>query len=262
MNINKRIEVFLLGLISAVFTLPLASAQFFYDSSNIRYSIEQGINVFINFFAPFFEAIIGDYSRNEFFLAKVLFMIMLFVVVRLVSQKIPAFEKQKGVATVIAIVVSILGVRYIPEDSLIAGLILPYTTLAIAILVGLVFLIYFFAVFKSGMLGLGRRLAWIFFGIVFAVLWFDRADQISPIANQIYGWTLVAIVLVLIFDRKIKVYFSTWELKGFEKHISNREILTLYGELETAERHGHTPEGKSEVKRIKERLRELKKGED
>ena len=78
--------------------------------------------------------------------------------------------------------------------------------------------------------GAGRRLSWIFFGIIFFVLWIYQADKIGPIANQIYGWTMAAIVLIFIFDKNIHYYFKTWEISAFYKGANERTIASLQAE--------------------------------
>lgn len=241
--------------ISSVLASSFVSAQFgYFGASDLSYSIKQGLDIFTSFFSPFFEVLVGEYSTSEFFFAKVLLLILLFVIVRFVMLKVPKFEDQRGVSTIIAAVVSILGVRYLREAGLIEGIILPYSVLAVSLLVGFVFFIYFLAVYKSDIGSLGRRLAWMFFGIVFVVLWLSRAPALSVTANWIYILTVIAVGLVFTFDRKIRSYFALWEIKGLERHISDKIVLNLLDELEKAEKHFDTEYGKREIKRIKDQL--------
>jgi len=234
MDIKKRFEIFLFSLISSLFALPIVSAQLYYDASTIRYSIERGIDVFINFFAPFLEAILGGYTSGEFLFAKGMLLILLFVIIKAILGYTPILKDQKGPIILIAVIISIFAVRFISEEGLIAGILLPYGVLGVALATVLPFLLYFFFVNNSDFAGPGRKLMWIFFAIIFSVLWLYRADVIGPIGNQIYFWTMAAVVLSFVFDRKIKEYFLIAERNKTMEEIDTRAAIKLFNEYKDA----------------------------
>jgi hypothetical protein len=166
------------------------------------------INAAIAVFGPLFAAIIGDYSTNEFFFAKVLLFILLFVIVYVVLKKTPFFGDHKGVGIIIALVVSIFAVRFISENQLIQGILLPYGTLGVALTTLLPFLIFFYFIHESEMTGMGRRIVWVVFLVIFFVLWAYKADKLEDISNQIYVWTMVAVVAATVWDKQLHKYFG------------------------------------------------------
>ncbi|MEM3122382.1 MAG: hypothetical protein QXH60_02995, partial [Candidatus Pacearchaeota archaeon] len=142
----------------------------------------------------------------------------------------------------------------------ILGLLLPYTTLGIAITTIVPFLIFAYGVHVIGLPGIGRKVAWIFFGIIFIILWIYKADQINPIGNQIYLWIIILIGGMLLFDRRIHAYFSGMNIKEFERVSIENEIANLQADLHRIMVNAGpspSPEQKRTIERIRKRLRRL-----
>jgi len=224
--------------------MPLVSASS-HISGSVRDTLRESLQVVIAFLTPFLEAVLGDYSTGEFFFAKVLFLILLFVFIKVILGRVPMFANQGGVAVTVALIVSILAVRFISESGVIFGLLLPFGTLGIVLATVLPFVIYFY--FVHSVLGagyVGRRLLWVLFGVVFVLLWINRADAISDLGNQIYGVMTAVIVLSILLDRQIHKYFTGSEMRGFFSQANVRSIAKLqeeylrYVHLDTA--HGRT----------------------
>lgn len=217
--------------------LPLISAYGF----NF-YSISQGpqdvIQIVKDFTSPFFEALLNTSAYSEFFFAKVLLLILVFVVVYFILQKSEflGLQNQKGILLIITSVISILALRYLPENDLISGILLPYNALGLAITIFLPFLIYFFFVEKSVPFSAGRRIAWIVYLVIFGVLWAMRSQELSHTANNIYLFGAIAAVLALIFDSKIHNYFQLGELRKFERALSTQSKVKLINELQDIQR--------------------------
>ena len=207
--------------------------------------------------SPFFETLLNDSSQNEFFFVKVLIMILLFLIINAVFKKIPRIGENSGVSLIISAIVAILSVRYISDSQLITGILLPYTTLGIVVATAIPFLIFFWLINTTKLGGIGRRIGWAGFGIVYAFLWKSRYSDLSPLGNQIYGALLIMIIAAVLFDRKIHEYFSIWEIKKLEKTITDKIVLELLDDLEKAERHIETDAGKQQATNIRKRLREL-----
>ncbi len=193
-----------LGLIIILSVLPLVSAQILpYDwGSTFRQAIENVEDIL----TPIFEALLGTGS-GEYFFAKVLLFLLLFFVIFTVVGKIPNLGDNAAVVFIIATVVSILSIRYLPEDTFILALMLPYSTMGMAIAVFLPFLIYFFFVHTSVPGTFGRRIAWIVFGIVFLFLWIVRGAELGS-ANWVYAAGVGAVFISFLFDSSVHRYFQ------------------------------------------------------
>lgn len=253
---NKKILiVFFLTLI-----LPLISAQSLFQNLDLGEGMRQLIDQAIGFGTPVFEIIIGDYSGSEFFFAKVMLLFLLVVVIYIILDRLPIFEGLRNISMIISIIISVLAVRFISENQLILGILLPYGTLGVALTAALPFLIWTYGVHSLGISGLGRRIAWIFFGIVFITLWIYKSTDIGPLGNQIYFWTSIAIAAMIFFDRRIHAYFSGADMRRYERTLSDKQISDLQAELSRLLRESEpspSPEQRRTIERIRRRLRHL-----
>jgi len=211
------------------------SAQY-YGSSPFSYldlgqGVRQIIDQSVNFLAPIFEVVLGDYSGSEFFFTKVLLLILLFAIIYFVLERTPLFEGKRGIVYIIALIISVIAIRFISENQLVNMILLPYGTLGIALTTILPFLIFAYFIHTTDMPGIGRKLSWLFFGIIFFILWVYKADGIGEIGNQIYFWTMLAMVIMLIFDKRIHAYFKGLDVKKFEQEAHDNEIVNLQNQL-------------------------------
>ncbi len=214
MEIKKSYGLIGLSLILISLILPLISA-YSYGSIDLRHGADQVINTAIDFASPFFEVIIGDYSGSEFFLAKCLLLVIFYIIISFVlkSAKLAGLDQNKFALLVVSVAISILSIRYIPENDIIRAMILPYSVMGIAISIIFPFIIFAFFLHKSDIGKIGRRFGWITYIIIFMVLWNSRSYELSPIGNQIYGWLLAAAILMLILDKQIHDYLGIQELQ-------------------------------------------------
>lgn len=263
---NEKRKLITLSFIFVIFALSLStivSAQ--YGSSPFSFidlgqGMRQLIDQAINFFTPVFEIVIGDYSGSEFFFTKVMLLLLLFVVIYFVLDHVPLFQGYRGINYIVALIVSIIAVRFISENQLVLGILLPYGTLGVALTTILPFFIFAYFIHTTGMPGIARKLCWIFFGIVFLVLWIYKADQIGDIGNQIYFWTTIAMAIMLILDKRIHAYFRGLDIKRFEQDAHENEIANLQIELRRLiTMGGATPsqEIKNQIRKMQRRIRHL-----
>jgi len=162
---------------------------------------------------------------DEFLLAKILLFIIIFIVVNMVLQKNFLFSSDKRLNTIIALAISILSIRFIPNNDFIQAMILPYTTLGIAITTILPLVVFFFFLHQSNIGQFGRRAGWLIFGSIFIGLWSMRGPELGY-ANNIYWIAAIFVVISLIFDKSIHSYFglSSWR-KVREEARSDRRVL-------------------------------------
>ncbi len=220
-----RKEVGLSLLILSMF--PIISAEPAPEAVQFTQEI---INSAIGVATPIFQFIIGDYSTNEFFATKVMMLILLFVVIQAILKKVNLFDAGNSVAIVIAAVISIIAIRFISENQLTLGILLPYGTLGIVILTSLSLMIVFYFIHTTNLGSIGRRLIWSFFALVYIMLFIYRYNELGSLTRSIYGWSIALIIFFLIFDRGIHRYFSVWELNTFYHGADQKTIAALQAE--------------------------------
>lgn len=253
-----------LSALFAMMAMPFVSAYGL--AIDISRGPEMVINFVKDFTSPFFAALLNTSAYSEFFFAKVLLLILVFVVVYYVlrQSEFLGIQRQKGVLLIITSVVSILAMRYLPENDLINGILLPYNTLGLAITIFLPFLIYFFFVEKSVQSGGGRRFAWIIYMVIFGILWISRHSRLSKVGNYIYLAGLIVALFILMFDTSIHKYFQLSDFRRGSEHtrISNKiKLAKEWEEVHEAWRKKQISQSEfeREIKRItdaQERLAE------
>lgn len=225
-NKSPKNKVFLILLL--VLILPLSSSLM--DFSSASYQIERGITDVTIAAKPIFQALFGDYGSSDFLFVKVLLFILMIIVIKSILVKVDFFGNNSKLVAIISIIVPILSIRYMGDNEIIRGILLPYSTLGIAITTLLPFILFFYFIHFSKMGGFGRRISWIFFLIIFLVLWNSRYSSLSPLGNRIYWWTGVIAVVLFMFDRNIHNYFKKWELDNFYKGANQKTIAALQSE--------------------------------
>ena len=218
-----------------IFLLSLVSAQYsrgsVFNNLNLGDGMRQLIDQAVLFITPIFEYVLGEYSGGELFFAKSLFLILLVVIIFVITQKLPLFEDNKPIGIIVSLIISSLSVRFLSENDYILGILLPYTTLGIVISSILPLMVFVYFTYQSGMSGLGRKMAWIFFGVTFFVLWYYRYDEIGNVGNTIYIITMIISAIFLVFDRKVAAYFGGMDIREFEKSARDSEIVNLQNQL-------------------------------
>ncbi len=255
--ILKRGEIFAFVFVVLLLAMPLASAQFsggyFY---NAQLTVGPVLESAIGILAPIFQFAVGDYSNSETFIMKVLLLILLIAIIGSILRAIPRFEEMNDATlNIVTVIISVIAIRFLATSNLVEGILLPYGTLGAAILMILPFILWFWFIHQSRMGPGMRKFAWGFFMIIFFVFWTTRAPIMGKLANQIYGWAMVVMIFVLIFDRSIHRYFKTEEAnKAMDDHI--RDKLTVKKNLyrQAAENNDI-----QEMRRIEREIRRLAK---
>jgi hypothetical protein len=248
---KKRIQ----GLFLFFMSLSFASAQ--PDSSNVTNDL---IRVIQGILTPFFEVLLGTSSYDDFFFAKILFFLLLFIVIFTIFKKVELFEKVEKLIPIISLIISLLAVRYISEEGFFSGILLPYTTLGISIITFLPFLIYFWFVHTTVKTSIGRRFAWILYGLVFILLWGSRRSDLTSGMNWIYFLGIVIIGLIFLLDKNIHEYFGTAKAAKLKRGFILKQIADIEADL-TKYRSIIDPSGETKqvISKLEERHRELRK---
>ena len=221
MNKKKGLVSFLFAFLM-IKIIPLVSAYGLggfgnaFSSIDLRQGWESIMSGGESFLAPIFRLLL-DTNSGEFFFAKCLALILLFVVIYYVLERSDVFGRRKGVIFTIAFVVSVLSMRFMPENDFIKGILLPYGTLGAAILTLLPFIIYFFFVEQHISGGFGRRAAWALYGIIFFFFMMYRmatGDSFNSLMGWVYICGLILVLICFFFDSSIHSYFDTASFRG------------------------------------------------
>ncbi len=234
------------------------------DYSSIRDFVVRIIDSILGILSPVFEVLIGPYSASEFFFAKVLLLFLLVIVTKSVLDKTPLGEGNERISTFIAVIVSLLAIRFINENDLIGGILIPYGTLGVAITTIIPLVVFFWFVHRTNVGPFGRKFFWATFVIILLVLWAAKSDKISEISNWIFGLVLITAVLLMIFDKSVHSYLGIGDLRKYEKDRNKRRIWEAKKELDNLEEHFQNrrlgfKDYKEEKKRIKDYIKELSK---
>lgn len=186
---------------------------------------------------------------NEFLFAKIILMILIFIIVYTVSKesifKGYADDKGKPLLYIVSGAVAILSIKYLP-DNMIQAILLPYSSLGVGLTVFLPLMIYFFFLHQSKMGIFGRRAGWVIFGASFLALWSTRYDLLGE-ANWIYWIGIAFIVCCFLFDNRIHKHFGLYGIKKLEamsKEKLHRHWKREKFQLEEDYRNGHLGEGR------------------
>ncbi len=177
-------------------------------------SLPQGVTDVFSFIVGDVSAA-GSVSLEEVIIVKFLVFILLLAIINTAVQRIPGLGDTKGLAFIIALVVSLIGTRFLTSGELINFIWLPYGTLSVVLSSLLPFLIafFFFQGFDSTVI---RKVGWTAFLVIFIGLayfrWNDFSLSVSTgggTFNLAWIYLIIAIIsgLLLIFDKNIHAAF-------------------------------------------------------
>lgn len=201
-NMKKGVLV-ILGLLFSMFLVGLVCAQPLGGfGDKVKSFLDAGTNVM----EPVARYVLGDVGDTAMVFAKVLFFIIVLSIVWLSLDRTEFFSEYEWVHWIISIIVAILAIRFLSDQSWIQAILLPYSTLGIAISAGLPFVIYFLVV-NVGMkdaTSTVRSIAWIFFGVIFVGLWFTTE---SGQGVWLYPITTLACLIMILLDGTFQRFF-------------------------------------------------------
>ena len=179
------------------------------------------------------DMILDINSFDEFLFAKLLlFTLILIITYTVISNEQNTLfggNKNKPIQWIISSAVSILAIRYLP-DNFIQAIMLQYGSLAVGITVFLPLMIYFFFIHQSGIGHFGRRAGWVVFAASFFALWSFRYEDLGS-ANWIYWIAIGFVVVSIIFDKTIHRYFSLADFRKAEKKLNRKTVWALEDQI-------------------------------
>lgn len=231
-SVNFKLIMKLRGIYSLFVLSIIFVSMFGFVSAGPVESANSAIDSATRFLEPILKLVLGDTPSGEFLFAKVLFLVIILSIVWVTLSRVPLFSDYDYVLWAVSIAVSILAVRWISSETIINTIILPYSALAIALTAGLPFVLFFLVV-NVGMAGPHstlRRIAWIFFAVVFVGLWISRYDTLTTVGDgfngsYIYIWTAILAFLVCLMDGTINHFFVQLQIEKAGVN-SKEELIT------------------------------------
>ena len=168
---------------------------------------------------------VAGINSEALLFARLLLLIIFITVIFSTIGKLSFFSKSKGVLWIVSLGVGILAVRFF-SPQMVATVLIPYTALGFAVTAIIPFIIFFFLV-NVGMKNnraIVRRVAWIFFAVIFIGLWIQ-----SPTGDQNFKhiYLVVAIVAIIMMklDGTIKRFFHEIEVEGKLRVFDDKEYF-------------------------------------
>jgi hypothetical protein len=214
-------------LLSLVFGVLFMSMSFVSAQSGPIDAISRAIGSVVDFIEPVTALIVGATPGGEFLFVKILLMIIVFSIVWIVLKNFDFFSEHNRFLVLISLIVTILAVRFLDSTEAISTILLPYSTLGIAITAGIPFIVYSLVI-NVGFKGphkLIRRVAWIFFASIFIFLWFVRWNDIGNLGRFIYPLTAVASIVMLFLDGTINGLLTQMKIEKAQSQ-NKEELLT------------------------------------
>jgi len=234
-----------------VFSLLMINLVGFVSAQGIAGGIQGFFDKFAETANPIAKFFVGDIDAadlggltpGEALFAKVLVFFIVLIIVTLAVRTVPRVGDSKGIAFIVSLLVTMLGVRYITSGSLIKTIWLPNGALAVVLAAFLPFVIFFFFLegFESTTF---RKIGWIAFLVIFFGLAIMRWSEFAAEGKFNAAWLYVIVaglsLLMLIFDRSIHAMFvvqGLMKVKDAEKRLEAARVVTeienFRGELRT-----------------------------
>lgn len=203
---NKKNMLLLLVSFGLIFSIGLASAQWFFD---FRSASQTWIMWIQDIFGPFFEVFLGP---GGYLFERILFLFIVFSVAYLMIGKIPVFQENKGAKWVVTIAVSLLSVRFLVESQYIRTILLPYSVLGIILAAGIPIIILFYFIYSFQDKDVLRKILWISSGAIYLGLWFSRYSELGDL-SWIYFIAAVASLIFMLADGTIRRALINQQMK-------------------------------------------------
>jgi hypothetical protein len=198
MNAHRFIAFAFLLVIGAS---SLASA---YSFGSARSFTQDVIDAYVDFGEPVLQALFGGFGWSGLYLfERFLLFLLVLSLLYVILGNMELFKKNIVVRWLVAIIVPLIGMRFVDFEWLTAVL-FTYKVFAIASTTAIPLVMFFFFVHSVGkQYPHVRKILWVLFLGVYLGLWATATDSVASTA---YVWTFIAALLLLLFDAKIEYY--------------------------------------------------------
>jgi hypothetical protein len=246
----------LLGIVLSILLIGNVSAYYF---PTARYATYDVINSVVGTLEPILGALFGGGGWSGIYLfERLLLFIILASIIFLVLGKWDLFEKQHFLKWLIAVIIPLLGLRWIDYQWLTA-ILNQYQFLAIVLLVVFPFILYFLFLYNiAGDHGIIRKLGWMFFVGIYIGLWSGTTNDNS---SAIYFWTMVGALICLFGDDLINRRFRAIGYAKQDRTFRDNEIQRMnkmISDLLKGITDGTHPNPKGAQRQIKDLERHIK----
>ena len=263
----KRLSVnSLLSIASVVFVSGIASAA---TGSNaftpIADILDNLFSTITSILDVVFKYLIGSSSSDGgIFFAKLLIFFTVFAIVYVTLGKMNFFEEAKWAKWLIAILLPVMGVRFITPE-FIDAIILSNSVFVVAVTAGLPFVLFFFIV-KDWESKFSRRAAWIFFAVVFLAMYGVKFDGLSEGARWIYPGAALFAFLMALFDGTMKKFMVGVKVDKANSEVIGQDIKDVQRRLRLAHEdyvkggvYATEADYRNEVEQLNNRIKALSK---
>lgn len=232
----KKGAVLILSLLVVTLMISFVSAD------PIPTSVGRALDGVFEVIRPILELALGtpanasgfNSSISEFFLGKLLIGIIFVTVVLTILEVIPPFDKSVGIQWTLAIVIGILGIRFL-SPALIETIILPYSAIAVAITAIIPLLLAFFFIERSISSPIIRRFFWALFAVIFTCLYFARYDKLSSATETWVVWVYPAAavlgIVFLLMDGTLQRFMAKWRVERSSVGMNTPALISLNKQL-------------------------------
>ena len=192
----------------------------------------------------FISSVIFDLNAfNELLFAKILILLIIFFVVFSVLDKNSIFGigvrlSDKKITIIISSAISILSVRYLPNN-FVEAILLQYSAFAVGITTLLPLLIFFFFIHQSGVGSFGRKSGWALYGIALGALTAFIYSDLGA-ARYLYWIGIIIVIVAFLFDKPIHAQFNLSDIRNQRKeqdlqryHHNLKRIKEMKASLDT-----------------------------
>lgn len=208
--------------------IPLTRAGPVEGVEQLLTGLGQVIIIIIQFLS---DTILNINSFDEFLFAKMIFFILIFLIIYVTIKKNDFFGDNETILRIISIAISILSVRFIP-DELVQTLFLQYGTLGAAIGMFVPFAIMLFFLHQSNFGPLPRKIGWILYGVSYVAIFSYTYPDITGIASYVYWVGIIGTIIVFFFDRQIHAAFGSAELRKAKHGAESERYATIQGKID------------------------------
>lgn len=176
---------------------------------------------------------LGGLTAGEALFAKVLVFFIVLTIVSLAVRTVPRIGEHRGISFIIALLITMLGVRYITSGALLNAIWLPSGTLSVVLATFLPFIIFFFFMqgFESSMV---RKVGWVSFVVIFFGLAYMRWDVFAATAGASkfnLAWMYVVIaglsLIMLVFDKQFHAMMTIQGLMKIKDAHKRGKLIEL-----------------------------------
>src|SRR3989338_4033908 len=192
----------------SVLLVGIIISSYLVSAADIATQVTNIIDGAVQVIEPVERYLLGETPSGEWLFAKVLFLLIILAVVWTALNNINFFSENTLVLVVVSLGASILATRWLTEG-IVQTILLPYTAMGIAVSAAIPFVVYFILVnwgFKNQP-SIVRKIAWIFFAVIFIGLWIVRGTQIPGVSAWIYPVTAIAALIMAGMDGTIHRFF-------------------------------------------------------